>query len=458
MAGGNWTSQNKARPGAYVDVSSNSLTAAGSDTSRGVVFWIHSGSFGWGKNGVTEVGGGSDFKALFGVDINSNELAALNEILKGAPKSVLVFNSNAGNKATATSDVLPWVFTAKYAGEKGNSVKVSVYRDATDTTKLDVATFFGTELVNTQSVRNASELKSNAYLDVQATSASQGDDGRALIDAVSSTITLNLSGGTTVISEDLLAEINHATETMNFNVLTAAGADKDANIHLMVYNTIKSLRENDGLKVTGVVPGSDNFDYDYEGISVVQNGVKLLNDNELPETVAAGYFAGVSAAADINESLTYRSYPGAVDVVPRFSNSDTEKALLAGKIVFTARRDGSVVIEQDINSHHTYSVSKNQYFRKNRVLRVLDEIANNTHDTYEKQFIGKVDNNPQGRDVFKANRITYLTGLQAQGAIQNFVPDDITVEPGADKDAVVMTLAVQPTDSMEKLYAKITVQ
>ncbi|KAA8371104.1 phage tail protein [Leuconostoc carnosum] len=458
MAGGNWTSQNKARPGAYVDVSSNSLIAAGSDTSRGVVFWIHSGSFGWGADGVTTVGGGSDFKALFGEDINSNELAALNEILKGAPKSVLVFNSNAGNQASTQNDVLPWNFTAKYAGEKGNNLKVSVYRDATDTSKLDVATFFGTELVNTQSVRNAGDLKSNAYLDVQVTSVAQQDDGRALIDAVTSTITLNLSGGTTVISDNLLSEINRATETLNFNVLTAAGADRDASIHLMIYNTIKSLRENDGLKVTGVVPGSDNFDYDYEGVSVIDNGVILSNGNQLPAAVAAGYFAGVSAAADINESLTYRAYPGAVDVVPRLSNSDTEKALLAGKVVFTARRDGSVVIEQDINSHHTYSVSKNQYFRKNRVLRVLDEIANNTHDTYESQFIGKVDNNAQGRDVFKSNRITYLTGLQAQGAIQNFVPDDITVEAGADKDAVVMNLAIQPTDAMEKLYAKITVQ
>ena len=457
MAGGTWTSQNKVRPGAYINVNSDTLLTTSTDNQRGIVFWIHSGSFGWGKDGVTEVTGTENLKALFGVDTSSADLAPLAEILKGFPEKVLVFNSNSGAKATGTNSVIPWKVSAKYGGDKGNGIKLVIYRDATDSTKIDVATYFGTDLVNTQSVLNASELVANDYVDFVVSDDAKTDDGRKLLDAITSTVTLTLSGGTTVISDSILSDINTATSTLDFTVLTAAGAEPTANVHMMVYNTVKSLREKEGVKVTGVVPFNSNLNYDYEGITVVKNGVVLSDGTQITPTLASGYVAAASAQADVNESLTYAVYPGAVDVSPRYSNSDIESALTTGNMLFTARRDGSVVIEQDINSHHTYTVEKNQYFRKNRVLRVLDAIANDTKDIFESQFIGKVDNDSKGRDIFKANRITYLTSLQAIGAIQNFEPEDITVNAGADKDAVVVNLAVQPTDSMEKLYAQITV-
>lgn len=458
MAGGTWTSQNKVRPGAYINVNSDTLLTTSADNQRGIVFWIHAGSFGWGADGVTTVTGTENLKALFGVDTSSDELAPLVEILKGFPEKVLVFNSNAGTKATGTNSVIPWTISAKYAGDKGNNIKVVIYRDATDSTKIDVATYFGTSLVNTQSVLNASELIANDYVEFNVSDGAKADDGRQLLDAITSTLTVTLTGGTTVVSDSILSDINNATTTLDFTVLTAAGAESTANVHMMVYNTVRSLREKEGVKVTGVVPFNANLNYDYEGITVVKNGVILSDGTQVTPTLATGYVAAASAQADVNESLTYSVYPGAVDVNPRYSNSEIESALTNGSMVFTARRDGSVVIEQDINSHHTYTVQKNQFFRKNRVLRVLDAIANDTKEVFESQFIGKVDNDAKGRDIFKANRITYLTGLQAIGAIQNFEPEDITVDAGADKDAVVVKLEVQPTDSMEKLYAQFTVK
>ena len=457
MAGGTWTSQNKVRPGAYINVNSDTLLTSNTDNQRGVVFWIHAGSFGWGADGVTTVTGTENLKALFGADTSSSELAPLAEILKGFPEKVLVFNSNSGAKATGTNSVIPWTISAKFAGDKGNSIKVVIYRDATDSTKIDVATYFGASLVNTQSVLNASELIANDYVDFAVSDGAKADDGRQLLDAITSTLTVNLTGGTTVVSNNILNDINNATSTLDFTVLTAAGAESTANVHMMVYNTVKSLREKEGVKVTGVVPYSASVNYDYEGITVVKNGVVLEDGTQVTPTLATGYVAAASAQADVNESLTYSVYPGAVDVSPRYSNSEIESALTNGFMVFTARRDGSVVIEQDINSHHTYTAQKNQYFRKNRVLRVLDAIANDTKEIFESQFNGKVDSDDKGRDIFKANRITYLTGLQAIGAIQNFEPDDISVAAGVDKDAVVVSLSVQPTDSMEKLYATITV-
>jgi hypothetical protein len=167
--------------------------------------------------------------------------------------------------------------------------------------------------------------------------------------------------------------------------------------------------------------------------------------------------AGAEAAAAVNESLTYAEYPNAVDVNGRLNNEDTIAALDQGKLLFTLRNNGTVVIEQDINSLHTYSANKSNSLSKNRVLRVLDDIAQNTKDTFETMFIGKVNNDGTGRDLFKANRIEYLNSLTNAGAIQAFDAEDISVQAGNDFDQVIVDLAVQPVDAMEKLYMTVTV-
>ena len=171
---------------------------------------------------------------------------------------------------------------------------------------------------------------------------------------------------------------------------------------------------------------------------------------------ATAWVAGASAAAGIDKSLTYDSYDGAVDVTERYLNSEIE-ADAALDCIFVEKR-GKVIVEQDINSLHTFSAEKDKSFSKNRVLRVLDDIANNTKRAFEDYFIGKVDNNVDGRELFKANRITYLNELQVAGAIQNFKADDVVVEPGIEKDSIIMNFNVQPVDALEKLYLKVVVQ
>ena len=51
-----------------------------------------------------------------------------------------------------------------------------------------------------------------------------------------------------------------------------------------------------------------------------------------------------------------------------------------------------------------------------------------------------------------------MSKLQKMNAIQNFSgAADISVYAGADIDAVVVELAVQPVDAMEKLYMTVLV-
>lgn len=87
----------------------------------------------------------------------------------------------------------------------------------------------------------------------------------------------------------------------------------------------------------------------------------------------------------------------------------------------------------------------------------MDDIANNSKKTFEDNFIGKVNADQDGRELFKADRISYFNSLQGAGAITNFSADDVVVEAGNDKDSIVLNVQVQPIDAMEKLYMTVQV-
>ena len=143
-------------------------------------------------------------------------------------------------------------------------------------------------------------------------------------------------------------------------------------------------------------------------------------------------------------------------MTPALTNDQIIAALQAGKFVVFAE-NGAVKVDSDINSLTTFTADISKPYRKNRVIRTLHTIANDLYMQFSESFIGVVDNNDTGRDLFKAVIVGYLQEMQANNAIQNFEPDDVDVLPGDDIDAVVINLRIQPVDAAEKLYITITV-
>lgn len=459
--GGTWTTQNKRRPGAYINTIG--ATQPKADTSLGRTLLVNNVTLNWGAKGVTELNSNSDFKALLGESLDTPELGALRETLKGA-LTVLFLNDNDGDKATISNDALPWDFTAKYPGTKGNELHVTVVKDPNDTTRITVSTIYGTEVVDQQVIRTttAKDLKSNEYIDVAFTTDEvpgvEDKPATNKLDVLANSTTYDLSGGTTKPTE-ITELLNEALETEQFNVVTAAGFEPKNEIHPLIATAVERLRDDEGYKVRAVVPVYEGgYEYDHEGVSVVANGVILEDGTVIDTTTAAGYFAGISSATDSSKSLTYSEYPGAISTSPSLNNELTIKALNSGWVVFTAKRGGRVVIEQDINSLTTYSDKKPKDFSKNRIIRTLDQIATDTEDVFETMFIGKVNNDSTGRDLFKANRVSYMSNLMKSGIVADFESSDLTVEPGNDKDSILVNLAVTPIDSMEKLYMTIVVE
>ena len=103
------------------------------------------------------------------------------------------------------------------------------------------------------------------------------------------------------------------------------------------------------------------------------------------------------------------------------------------------------------------AAAKNSDFSSNRVVRVLDSIANDVANIFSKYYLGKQSNNANGRNLLKAEILAYHEELMKLEAIEGFTADDITVEKGTEKQDVVVYEAIQPVDAMEKLYMKVEV-
>lgn len=486
MAGGTWRIQNKRRPGVYINVKGDGKPVL--TTSLGRLLMFQNKPLGWGKKGIIELTATSDFTALTGHKNTDQVLAPVYEALKDAETVLLLNDFDGGAKSTAKKEGV-YTINAKYEGEQGNNISVSFAPtplvDGANTQDVTVTTIFGTKQVdqakitlplpNAEAIAAAELTKEdqlevhNDYVDItfgttpaEVTKELNGKGDYPLYTAIFNGLTQNavnvtLAGGSNGTNK-VVDDMNDYLENEFYAVATTAGWDESSNIHKLLVEEIKLLRENVGIKVRAVVPNTSGVVYNYEGVSTVLNGYVLNDGTVITPNIATARFAGMSASATPDQALTYTQLDDAAEAKPKLNNDKTIEALNAGQIVFTTRSGERVVIEQDINSLIKFTSTKPKDFSKNRIIRTLDEICTNTTQTFETSFLGKVSNNEVGRNVFKANRIGYLTGLQNQNMIRDFENSDLTLSQGDEKDAVLMELYVTPVDAMEKLYVNLIVR
>ncbi|MGG1634999.1 phage tail sheath family protein [Paenibacillus sp. NRS-1760] len=438
MAGGTYTSQNKVRPGVYINLVGEKKTV-GSMGERGTVSVPL--NLNWGQSkAVIAINASDDLRSLLGYDLSAPELLLVREAFKKA-KTLLLYRLNEGTKATAVAGSL--TLTAKFGGVRGNDITVAVKQNVDDEARFDVITFVAKEAVDSQTAANIAELKSNAFVSFGGTGALSLAAGVPLVGGSNGTVTNQ-------DHTDYLAQI----ELNDFNTIALVSADLSLK---SVYAAFaRRLREEEGRKIQVVLANYPSADS--EGVISVKNGVKLLDGTVLDAQKATVWVAAATAGAPMNKSLTYEAYEEAADADIRYTNSQTVEALQAGEFLFTVS-GGRVIIEQDINTFTGYSPEKGKAFSKNRVIRVLDGIANDFKHIFESFYIGKVDNNADGRSLFRNECLKYLNNLQSLNAIQNFdAQADLSVAAGVDTDSIIIEAHIQPVDSIEKVYMKVTVK
>ena len=442
MAGGTWTSQSKKQPGVYINVKSN-MEQAVNVGDRGIVAICEPLS--WGPEGeLMTINAGDDFTSYIGYDTTNDKAMFLREIFKGSertsgPATVMLYRPGAEGAAKAAATIGELTVTAKYNGVRGNDISVSIIDDPDYEGNYTVQTIVEGTVKSTQTGQTAAELKENDWVVFSGT----GDL------AAAAGVTLSGGNNGAVKSTEYSAFLT-VMESQTFQILIYDGTDSTIKEAYAAF--IKRMRENSGKKCQAVMSGIES---NSEAVISVKNGVVLTDGTTLTPEKTTWWVGGAEAGANYSESLVYAQYPSAVNVSPRLTSAEKDEALEKGQLLFF-EEFGTVKIMSDINTLTSYTSDKGEAFSLNQVIRIADTLASDIYKNFSQNYIGKTQNNATGRDLLKSWIVGYLNEIQANGGIQNFESDDVTVEAGNALNAVVINLAVQPVAAVEKIYITAT--
>ena len=443
MAGGTWSSQNKVLPGVYIRFKTG--TSLGLTVGeRGTATICEPMS--WGPVAqVMEIAAGADMTPYTGYDITAPQNRFLQEIFKGtnrtsAPTKLLLYRPTASGSAQAKVTTGSLTATALYPGARGNDISVVITELTDPESSFLVTTVVDGVIVGQQTAAQVSDLVGNNWV----TWSGSG--------ALTATTGVSLAGGLdgTVQSAAYSAYLQ-AIEPYAFDVMIYDG--DDSSVLTALQSFIIRVNDENGQYCQLCAAEMTNPDSRY--IINVNSPVTLSDGTELTPQQVTWWAGGASAGAEYYQSLTYATYPNAVST-DMLTNSQFISELQDGNFVLFAE-DGVVKVQQDINSLITYTEDIGKAFHKNRVVRLCNTIANSIFQQFSQNFIGVVNNNAAGRARFKTAIVGLMQDIQNNQGIQNFSPDDIEVLPGQEIDAIVVNVAIQAVDSVEKIYLTVEV-
>ena len=444
MAGGTWTTQNKVRPGVYIRFTTNralGLTVG----ERGVVTICEPMS--WGPVGeVMTVANGDDMTPYTGYDITSEKNRFLREIFRGTnrtspPTTLYLYRPAATSSAKATVTTGTLTATAKYPGVRGNDITIVVTEDVDNESSFFVSTVVDGEIQDQQSAETVADLVPNDWVDWSGTGALTATVGAPLT-----------SGADGTVAASAYSDYLEAIEPYKFDVIIYDGSDSTVQDSMVGF--VNRLADENG-QYTQLVAANLTAP-DSRFVINVMSGVTLADGTELTPQQVTWWAGGATAGAQFNESLTYATYPTAVAVSPLLTNNQIISALQSGQFILVADFD-EVHVEQDIDSLTTYTTDIGVVYKKNRIIRLCNTIANDIYQQFSQNYIGVVNNNDAGRARFKAAIVGYLYQIQDAEGIQNFDPEDVEVLPGIDIDAIVVNVAFYAVDAVEKIYMTVSV-
>lgn len=444
MAGGTWNAQNKVRPGVYIRFKSSGQMGL-TTGERGVVAICEPLS--WGPVAqVMEINAGDDMTQYTGYDITSPNNLFLNEIFKGSnrtdgPSKVLLYRPTASSSSEATVTTGSLTATALYPGIRGNDISIVITELTEPASSFLVSTVVDNEIVDQQTAATIDQLVNNDWVSFSGTGALAATAGSPLA-----------GGADGTVQSAAYSAFLTAIEPYKFDIIIYDGSDSTVQDAMVSF--VERIANDAGQYSQLVASGLTNPDSRF--VINVESGVTLASGTQLTAAQTTWWVGGAQAGAKYNESLTYAAYPNAVNVSPLLTNSQYIQALESGEFVLFAD-DGVVKVEQDINSLVTYTQDISEPYHKNRVMRLLNTIANDIYQQFSDGYIGVVNNNDAGRMQFKSAIVGYLLDIQANNGIQNFEAEDVEVLAGQSIDAIVVNIAIMPVDSVEKIYLTITV-
>lgn len=430
FGGGNFTTQNKVLPGAYI----NFVSAASSKSSlseRGIVAVPMTLS--WGVEQEVFTVTAEEFQEhcfeIFGYEYEADQMLVLRELFRNMTKGV-IYRLNKGTKAS--NDYAE----AVYSGVRGNDITIVISKNVNDENKYDVKTVFAGKDADKQTVTAAADLVNNDYVIFKK-------------DAVlAATAGMPLTGGT---DGDSLTGSDYSTflsaiEPHAFNILCCPVTD-DAVKALFIAFT-KRMRDEAGIKFQTVLYRS--HEADYEGIISVENKTEEL------EQGLVYWVAGAEAACAVNKTVENQKYTGEYKVDTNYTQLQLSDAVGSGQFMLHKVGD-EVRVLMDINTLVTASSEKNKDFASNQTVRVLDQIGNDIADLFISRYLGKIPNDNSGRVSLWNDIVSYNKELSDIRAIEAVDSKEITISVGSTKRSVVVSNPVTPINCMSQLYMTVIV-
>lgn len=437
MAGGTWKEGvPKVRPGVYVNVRNGRVREQ--PVSREGIVLLPMVGYDWGPQGeFLEVNNDNPdgMKVKLGHSVyDDNKFMRMIRLALLSATKVILYIPSGGSAATATISLTGGevTATAKYPGTLGNSLKVVSVENPVG--GFDVSIYLGEQEVE---IFEGVTALSNCVSEYVIFS------GNGTLEAFASK---SLENGTNPSTDNAGATaFLDASEMVVFHAMVFPFTDEDLQEALL--SKMKYIRDNMGRKCQAVAP---NFAADYEGIINLVNGA-VVDGKNVPVEEACAFVAGATAGADYTTSNTYKVFPGATAIIGKKTNEESEESIEKGEMFFSFDENGNVIIEYDINSLVTFTQEKPEEYRKNRVLRVYDTLANEIRTTFAPN---KYDNSATGWDAMEGMGKAILSRYEEDGAIQNVdLENDFVVDRGkSGGESTYITVGAQAIDSAEKLY------
>ena len=296
-------------------------------------------------------------------------------------------------------------------------------------------------------------------------------DGIELVGEANATpITRVLEGGASQVLVYAVPAQGEGTEATQYAIMRDAFAVQDFNV--FVYPTVVPALEQtatkawvedcrgEGKHFIYVAGGDSAADADIEAgnarsvllkdeyIVNLVTGVVLADGTSVQSADYAPYIAGLIAGTPINKAITYAELPIA-DVTLRLKNSQITNALVSGSLVIV--KDGNKVrVEQGITTE-----SNAQERGKIRIIRGKQAIAVDIPAAARDNYIGKVDNEPNGQAALIAAVKAYLETLEIERVLMS---PEVTLDSRfkSEGDKVFLAVSYTEVDSMERIFMTIT--
>ena len=470
MASGTYVAYDKKQPGVYFDRRIEKQEVI-NRAPEGIV--LYPASFQWGeRDTIIELNSLQDCFKKLGYKSTDPEMRPIVEMFRGSNRTqgankiyVIIPNVEGQTKANTYLDAGSVEIQAQCYGTLGNHIVITVipdldtpYDDGGSTPAYAVKTVqtivdgivvdsqtYGSYIDETHYVpAKYGELKDNEFVKFIV----DGSEDAAIGDYSG----VHLEGGYSPEPTDVeMVSFIPKLENTFFQVMCYDG---ESNAVKSAYeNFIKRLYDDKGYFCQLVV---SDFTADFEGTTVIENGLKLSDGTTLDEKKVTWWYSGCSAGAKPNQSLTHIQHPLAIDVTKEYTNDEKNAFIDEGKIVFV-KEFNIPVLMKDINSLHTFTEYKKESLKSNKLLRTINYICNYCNYQYNLYYIGDIPQNDNGRNLVKGNVLGLLRVMEADQAIQNVKESDVEVYPiEVDNEAIEIICGIEGVGALEKIYFRLT--